>query len=328
MWFLEACNCIGCVPVSLHLNQKTQTCSSMMMPLCTKQLHEDIVCEVDRAVSKLQAEIQRHVCDERRGERLRSGVQVVIAGSTNAGKSSLFNLLCQRPAAIVSPVPGTTRDVVETPLDIGGFPVLLSDTAGLRETDDCVEQEGVQRALKRVEMADLTLVVVDSTQLPQEPPMVPGFLNDYLNNVLPKKPEQDHVPQCLLILNKSDLLPNKHISIIQSVLSDTFSEASVSILSCSTREGLTDFLKLLQERVKTMCADPLVGSPNLTQTRYRTNLQKSIEALSQYHQYRDVDLALAAEGLRLGLSCLGRITGKVGTEEILDVIFRDFCIGK
>lgn len=101
-------------------------------------------------------------------------------------------------------------------------------------------------------MADLTLVVVDSTQLPQEPQMVPGFLNDYLNNVLPKKTEQDHVPQCLLILNKSDLLPNKRISITPSVLSDTFSEASVSILSCSTREGLTDFLKLLQERVKTM----------------------------------------------------------------------------
>ncbi|XP_053490467.1 tRNA modification GTPase GTPBP3, mitochondrial [Ictalurus furcatus] len=291
-------------------------------------IEDGVLNQVDTAVSKLQVEIQTHLSDERRGERLRSGVHVVIAGSTNAGKSSLFNLLCQRPAAIVSPIAGTTRDVVETPLDIGGFPVLLSDTAGLRETDDSVEREGVQRALKRVEVADLTLVVVDSTQLPQEPRMVPGFLNDYLNSVLPKKMEQGHVQQCLLIINKSDLLPNEHMSIIQRALSDLFTAAAVSILSCSTGAGLTDFLKMLQERVKTMCADPLVGSPSLTQTRHRTNLQKSIEALSQYHKYRDVDLALAAEGLRLGLSCLGRITGKVGTEEILDVIFRDFCIGK
>lgn len=106
--------------------------------------------------------------------------------------------------------------------------------------------------LYRVEVADLTLVVIDSTQLPQEPQMVPRFLNDYLNNVLPKEMEQDHMQQCLLILNKSDLLPNEHISIIQRVLSDAFTGASVSILSCTTREGLVDFLKLLQERVKTM----------------------------------------------------------------------------
>ncbi|KAM9460941.1 5-taurinomethyluridine-[tRNA] synthase subunit GTPB3, mitochondrial isoform 1-T1 [Clarias gariepinus] len=290
-------------------------------------IEDGVLNQVDTAVSKLQVQIQKHLSDERRGERLRSGVQVVIAGSTNAGKSSLFNLLCQRPAAIVSPIAGTTRDVVETPLDIGGFPVLLSDTAGLRETDDSVEREGVQRALKRVDEADLTLVVVDSTQLPQEPQMVPGFLNDYLDNVLPKE-TQDHVQQRLLILNKSDLLPTEHVRLIQRALSDAVTVASVSILSCSTREGLAEFLKLLHERVKTMCADPLVGSPSLTQTRHRTNLQKSIEALRQYHKYRDVDLALAAEGLRLGLVCLGRITGKVGTEEILDVIFRDFCIGK
>lgn len=107
-------------------------------------------------------------------------------------------------------------------------------------------------AVNRVEVADLTLVVVDSTQLPQEPQMVPGFLNDYLNNVLPKETEQDHMLRCLLILNKCDLLPTEHISIIQRTLSDSFAEASVSIVSCSTREGLADFLKLLQERVKIM----------------------------------------------------------------------------
>ncbi|KAG7246851.1 hypothetical protein CRUP_017084, partial [Coryphaenoides rupestris] len=103
----------------------------------------------DGWVLALQAEVEGHLKDERRGERLRSGVQVVIAGATNAGKSSLLNALCQRPAAIVSPVAGTTRDVVETALDIGGFPVLLSDTAGIRDSLDPVEQEGVRRARQR-----------------------------------------------------------------------------------------------------------------------------------------------------------------------------------
>ncbi|MEQ2162201.1 tRNA modification GTPase gtpbp3, mitochondrial, partial [Goodea atripinnis] len=112
-------------------------------------IEEGVLDQVDISVCDLQAEIKQHLKDERRGERLRSGVHVVIAGATNAGKSSLLNTLCQRPAAIVSPIAGTTRDVVETALDIGGFPVLLSDTAGLRDSPDVVEQEGVRRARER-----------------------------------------------------------------------------------------------------------------------------------------------------------------------------------
>ncbi|KAL7867235.1 hypothetical protein AOLI_G00150490 [Acnodon oligacanthus] len=289
-------------------------------------IEDGVLNQVDIAVPQLQMEIEKHLCDERRGERLRSGVQVVIAGSTNAGKSSLFNILCQRPAAIVSPIAGTTRDVVETSLDIGGFPVLLSDTAGLRDTGDCVEQEGVRRARQMVGLADLTLVLVDSLQLPQEPQMVSGFLSEYLKNVLPSA--KDDEQRYVLILNKSDLLPKEHISMIQNVLTQTSDMAPVSILSCRSREGLDDFLTLLQDRLKTLCGDPLTGSPSLTQTRHRAHLQKCVDALNQYYEYRDTDLALAAEGLRLGLSSLGRITGKVGAEDILDVIFRDFCIGK
>uniref|UniRef100_W5LIE5 GTP binding protein 3, mitochondrial n=1 Tax=Astyanax mexicanus TaxID=7994 RepID=W5LIE5_ASTMX len=289
-------------------------------------IEDGVLNQVDLDVPQLQMEIENHLCDERRGERLRSGVQVVIAGSTNVGKSSLFNILCQRPAAIVSPIAGTTRDIVETSLDIGGFPVLLSDTAGLRDTGDCVEKEGVRRARHMVELADVTLVLVDSTQLPQEPPMVSGFLREYLMNVLPSG--NNYKQQRLLILNKIDLLPKEHISAIQNVLTQTSDLAPVCILSCHSREGLERFLTLLQDRLKTLCGDPLAGSPSLTQTRHRAHLQNCVEALNQYYQYRNVDLALAAEGLRLGLSSLGRITGKVGAEEILDVIFRDFCIGK
>ncbi|XP_051967778.1 tRNA modification GTPase GTPBP3, mitochondrial isoform X2 [Xyrauchen texanus] len=285
-------------------------------------IEDGILNDVDTAVRQLQTEMENHLLDQRRGERLRSGVQVVIAGSTNAGKSSLLNMLTQRPSAIVSPTAGTTRDVVEVPLDIGGYPVLLSDTAGLRDTTDSVEQEGVRRARQRVEQADLSLVVVDLTQLPSDPQLVPDFLTGYLRNIL------EHRQHCVLILNKSDLISAEQNSSIRASLWLAGDVPPACFLSCHTKDGLDGLLTVLQDRLKTLCGDPLIGSPSLTQTRHRTHLQKSIEALHQYFQYKHVDLVLAAEGLRLGLNSLGRITGRVGAEEILDVIFKDFCIGK
>uniref|UniRef100_A0A8C7YBI3 5-taurinomethyluridine-[tRNA] synthase subunit GTPB3, mitochondrial n=1 Tax=Oryzias sinensis TaxID=183150 RepID=A0A8C7YBI3_9TELE len=292
------------------------------------ELIEDGVLErVDSSVSTLLAEIERHLKDERRGERLRSGVHVVIAGATNAGKSSLLNTLCQRPAAIVSSIAGTTRDVVETGLDIGGFPVLLSDTAGLRDSTDLIEQEGVRRARERVQQADLTLVVVDSVLLPFEVQKAAGTLQENLTRVLPdlKQPDKD---RCLLVLNKTDLLPEAQRQKLERELKGVSGLPPVCLISCQTHEGLQDFLSVLQSRVKTLCGDPLSDAPTLTQARHRAHLQQCVAALAQYQKLRDTDLALAAEGVRLALTSLGRITGKLGAEEILDIIFKDFCIGK
>ncbi|XP_010870873.2 tRNA modification GTPase GTPBP3, mitochondrial isoform X2 [Esox lucius] len=298
-------------------------------------IEDGVLNQVDSSVHRLQTEIERHLGDERRGERLRNGVQVVIAGATNAGKSSLLNTLCQRPAAIVSPIPGTTRDVVEASLDIGGFPVLLSDTAGLRDGLDSVEREGVRRARQRVEQADLTLVVVDSTQLPTEPKQAPTFLQGYLSIVLPQpsggNPEEGREAtsdRVLLVLNKSDLVPEAQKERTERELRESLGLPPACFLSCHTTTGLGDFLAVLQSRVKTLCGNPLSGAPSLTQARHRAHLQQSVQALSQYHQYRNHDLALAAEGVRLALTHIGRITGRVGAEEILDIVFRDFCIGK
>uniref|UniRef100_A0A673LH34 TrmE-type G domain-containing protein n=1 Tax=Sinocyclocheilus rhinocerous TaxID=307959 RepID=A0A673LH34_9TELE len=246
---------------------------------------------MDAAVRQLQTDVENHLSDQRRGERLRSGVQVGIAGSTNAGKSSLLNMLTQRPAAIVSPTAGTTRDVVEVP-----------DTAGLRDTTDSVEQEG-----KRPSAA--------AHRLPSEPQLVPVFLSGHLKSILE---HSSHRRECILILNKSDRISAEHKRSIQAALEEAGDVPPACFLSCHTRDGLEDLL----------CGDPLISSPSLTQSRHRTHLQKSVEALQQYYQYRDVDLVLAAEGLCLGLTSLGRITGKVGAEEILDIIFKDFCIGK
>ncbi|KAM9358283.1 5-taurinomethyluridine-[tRNA] synthase subunit GTPB3, mitochondrial [Symphorus nematophorus] len=290
-------------------------------------IEDGVLNEVDRSVCDLQAEMEQHLKDERRGERLRSGVQVVIAGATNAGKSSLLNTLCQRPAAIVSPIAGTTRDVVETALDIGGFPVLLSDTAGLRDSPDLVEREGVRRARERVEQADLTLVVVDCAHLPSDAQQAAAFLQGHLRTVLPTQ-EQPNTGRCLLVLNKTDLLPQEQRQKLDVELRQVSGLPPVCLISCHTNEGLQDFLTELHSSVKTLCGDPLSGAPTLTQARHRAHLQQCFAALAQYQQYRDIDLALAAEGIRLALTSLGRITGRVGAEEILDIIFKDFCIGK
>uniref|UniRef100_A0A3Q3K8W7 TrmE-type G domain-containing protein n=1 Tax=Monopterus albus TaxID=43700 RepID=A0A3Q3K8W7_MONAL len=281
-------------------------------------IEDGVLTQVDKSVCDLQADIERHLKDERRGERLRSGVQVVIAGATNAGKSSLLNTICQRPAAIVSPIAGTTRDVVETALDIGGFPVLLTDTAGLRDSPDLVEREGVRRARERVEQADLTLVVVDCAHLPSDAQEAAAFLLAHLKSILP---ETGMIPPYLS-------LSDSQLSLKAFQTQRVCGLPPVCLISCHTNEGLQDFVTVLHNSVKTLCGDPLSGAPTLTQARHRAHLQQCVTALAQYQQYRDTDLALAAEGVRLALTSLGRITGRVGPEEILDIIFKDFCIGK
>nr|XP_033477145.1 tRNA modification GTPase GTPBP3, mitochondrial isoform X4 [Epinephelus lanceolatus] len=214
-------------------------------------IEDGVLNQVDRSVCDLQAEMESHLKDERRGERLRSGVQVVIAGATNAGKSSLLNTLCQRPAAIVSPIAGTTRDIVETALDIGGFPVLLSDTAGLRESPDVVEREGVRRARERVQQADLTLVVVDSSQLPSDAQKAADFLQWYLRSVLPTE-EQPETDRFLLVLNKTDLLPQEQRLKLNGELMRVSGLPPVCLISCHTNDGLQDFLTMLHSSVKTL----------------------------------------------------------------------------
>ncbi|XP_038628877.1 tRNA modification GTPase GTPBP3, mitochondrial [Tachyglossus aculeatus] len=281
-------------------------------------IEEGVLADVNTSVRGLQAEIQGHLQDARRGERLRSGVQVIIAGPTNAGKSSLLNLLCQKPTAIVSPVAGTTRDIVESALNIGGFPVLLSDTAGLRETQDPVEQEGVRRAQDRLTQADIVLAVLDATDITSDSSHL--FLETMRGQGDPTRP-------CLLVLNKADLLmPGSHQGLVGIFQGWGLNPAL--LMSCKTGEGVEGLLDALKEMLAAICGDPAVGSPSLTQTRHRRHLHDCLAALGRYQQWHERDLALAAEELRAACGHLGRITGRVGAAEILDVIFRDFCIGK
>ncbi|XP_060686070.1 tRNA modification GTPase GTPBP3, mitochondrial isoform X1 [Hemiscyllium ocellatum] len=297
-------------------------------------IEEGILDQVDNDVRTLQSEIDLHLHDSRRGERLRDGVHVAIVGPPNAGKSSLLNRICQKPAAIVSPTAGTTRDVVETALNLGGYPVLLSDTAGLRETCDPVEREGVRRARERLWQADVAILVLDATELLSEGTnAVLSFLGDHLSGVTMDGSDEHQaeastaLADSIVVCNKTDLVQLEERDKLHLVLEEQGLH-QVCLLSCKTGSGFDDFLRLLGEQVEKMCGNPLAGSPSLTQARYRLHLHNCAQALTEYHRYRELDLVLATEQLRVALRQLGKITGKIGAEEILEVIFRDFCIGK
>lgn len=255
----------------------------------------EALAEQHQAIIKhLTGALQAHLADAHRGERLRDGIRIAIVGAPNAGKSSLLNALALRDAAIVSPTPGTTRDVVEVALNLGGFPVLLADTAGLRETTDSIEAEGVRRAGQQAENADIKIAVFDGTQPPDDATL------HYVG------------PSTLVVLNKADL---GHAA---------YASADSISVSTKTGAGLDDLrgamLALLAEKFA-------VGpEPSLTRARHRTAL-KAAEAHLQ-RAASAPSLELAAEDLRLALREIGQITGKIDVEQILDVIFRDFCIGK
>jgi tRNA modification GTPase len=246
------------------------------------------------------------------GERLREGLRVAIAGPPNAGKSTLFNRLARREAAIVSPFPGTTRDVLELHLDLGGYPVTVLDTAGIRATSDPVEREGVRRASEQAAAADLVLWVLDAAAIAagEEPPPAPPI----------------GVPRgsvAWVVVNKMDLV-NDHGR--QRVESQFGRELTVHLLSSLTAIGVDELVNALAR-----FADQFFTSePALvTRERQRAHLRETALALQGAQgAARDGREEIMAEQLRLATRTLGKLLGRVDVEDILDVIFRDFCIGK
>ena len=269
-----------------------------------EELPADLSQKVKHKMLGLREEISLHLDDERRGERLRDGIYIAIIGAPNVGKSSLLNALARRDAAIVAETAGTTRDVVEVHLDLGGFPVIVADTAGLREAADGVEREGIRRAEARAAEADIRLALFDITLWPELDAKTLGLVGD------------DTVP----ILNKADLLgPGQGPGAKERV-----GGRPVVIASAKTGAGMAELLKCVESMVSHRI--DLAGSPALTRARHREALEQSVDALTRFAGASEE--ALAAEDLRLAARALGRITGRVEVDDILDVIFRDFCIGK
>jgi tRNA modification GTPase len=253
-----------------------------------------IEAQVATETAALVTEIAAHLADGRRGERLRDGIAIAIVGPPNAGKSSLLNALSQREAAITSPIAGTTRDVIEVAIDLAGFPVVLADTAGLRESADIVEQEGLRRAVARAETAEMRLFVFDARR-PEDAVGASAW------------PGRD----TLLVANKIDLA------------NDPALPPGALAVSALTGLGLGDLVATLAGRV---AADYDTAAPLLTRARHRASLEDTREALGRSLAASDPELR--AEDLRIAWRSLGRITGSVDVEDLLDVIFADFCIGK
>ena len=250
------------------------------------------------AAAVLAAEIARHLDDGGRGERLRDGLSIAILGAPNAGKSSLLNALVGRDAAIVSAQAGTTRDVVECRLDLGGIPAVLADTAGLREARDDIEREGIRRARRRGEEADLVLAIFAADAPPDAETLALAASR----------------ADAILVASKCDLAAPP------AMLGDRTPLAT----SVRTGKGLAELRAALAAAAAKRAG--LAEAPALTRTRHRAALT---EALARLREAETAPLPeLAAEAYRGAVMALGRLTGRVGVEDVLDIVFGDFCIGK
>ena len=267
-----------------------------------EDLPEDNIKKIKENSSEVLNNINKILNDQKVGEIIREGFKIAIVGPTNAGKSSLINYLSNREVAIVSEIAGTTRDVVETHLNIDGYPVIISDTAGIRDSKDEIEKKGIKLSLKKAENADLKLVVVDAKSIDFS-----GFLNDLIKK------------NAILVINKSDLLNKKldqEISKLNHVLISLKDNLNIDELITKIKNNLRD--KFITEE------DILI-----TRERHRQHLVQCADHLKNFlDKNNKKDFDKAAEDLRLATRHLGMIVGKVDVEEILGSIFNDFCIGK
>ena len=265
-------------------------------------LPEDILKNIKKNSNEVYLNIKKILEDQRVGEKIREGFKIAIIGPTNAGKSSLLNLLSRRDVAIVSELAGTTRDVIETHLNIDGYPVVVSDTAGIRESKNEIEKKGIKLALDKAKDADLKLIVIDVKSIDLK-----GVLKDLMEE------------NAILVINKSDLLSKELSSEIKNL-----NHVLISVKDNLNIDGL--ILK-----IKTQLKDKFITSNDIfiTRERHRQHLEQSLSYLKNFGEKNQAeDFDKAAEDLRLATRHLGMIVGKVDVEEILGTIFNDFCIGK
>ena len=267
-----------------------------------EDLPEDVLKNIKKNSNEVLLDIKKILDDQKVGERIREGFKIAIIGPTNAGKSSLLNHLSNRDAAIVSEIAGTTRDVIETHLNIDGYPVVVSDTAGIRDSRNEIEQKGIKLALKKAEDADLKLVVFESKSVDFKG-VFSGLLKD----------------KAILVINKSDLIDKK--------LNSQIKNFDYVLISVKNRLNIDELINKIKTKLKKefITNDEIL----ITRARHRQHLERCLEYLIDFegkNQAEDFDKA--AEDLRLATHHLGKIVGKVDVEEILGSIFKDFCVGK
>ncbi|GAA6047701.1 hypothetical protein JCM3770_001728 [Rhodotorula araucariae] len=307
-------------------------------------ISEGVYEQARQKVVALRQRIRKYLDDGRRGEILRQGIHLAIVGPPNAGKSSLLNWLAQREAAIVTAVPGTTRDVVELALDFHGFPVHVADTAGLRTTRDEVEAIGIERAVEKAETADIKLCVLPLDELfpARSPPSSPAVIA-----ARPVSPTVDPLtlslldPHTLILLNKLDALAaaptpaqlaqlEAHLVREGKTWLGRGTASAFELVSVRDGRGLEQLAERLKGEVKRRfdLPDAVEEMPIVTHERHRRHLEETLVALDAFLDVASSELVDAGEELRYAVRALGQITGQVDTEEVLGEIFRGFCIGK
>ena len=263
-------------------------------------LPEKVLQEVHKSIKVIHQDIQKILEDNKIGEKIRDGFRVSIIGEVNAGKSSLLNLLSKREVAIVSEEEGTTRDVIETFLNIDGYPVILADTAGIREAKNEVEKKGISLALGKSKEADLNIIMIDNS-------------SKVINNKIIELINKDSI----VLLNKSDITENQNHKF----------DADTILVSVKDNKNIHILIKKLKEKLNNKFTTN--NSILITRERHRTKLNECLKEIDNFMKKdQNNDIELAAEDLRMATRHLGSIVGKVDVEEILGSIFKDFCIGK
>jgi len=267
-----------------------------------EDLPKNIIKEIQKKSNQVLSEIKKTLDDQKVGERIREGFKIAIVGPPNSGKSSLLNYLSKRDVAIVSEIAGTTRDVIETHLNLDGYPVIVSDTAGIRRSKNEIEKKGIKIALKRAEDADLRLIIISAKNVDFK-----GVLKSLLTK------------NAILVLNKSDLIKGK--------INSKYKKYENVLISIKKDSNLNKLIIKIKNKLKkkfTTNEDILI-----TRERHRQNLLNCVHHLEKFQNKKSSqDFDKAAEDLRLATRHLGMIVGKVDVEELLGSIFNDFCIGK
>jgi len=267
-----------------------------------EDLPKDILSEIQKTSDQVSSEIKKILDDQKVGERIREGFKIAIVGPINAGKSSLLNYLSKRDVAIVSEIAGTTRDVIETHLNLDGYPVVVSDTAGIRDSKNEIEKKGIKLALNRAEDADLKLVIIDAKNVD-----FTGVLKDLVDE------------NAILVVNKSDLLNGK--------LNEKLKKHDHILISIKNNSNLDKLILKIKSKLENKFLSH--GDILITRARHRQHLEQCINHLQNFkNKNGSEEFDKAAEDLRLATRHLGMIVGKVDVEEILGSIFNDFCIGK
>ncbi|WP_017442624.1 tRNA uridine-5-carboxymethylaminomethyl(34) synthesis GTPase MnmE [Rickettsia gravesii] len=268
-----------------------------------EDIPDTVLNEVTNTHTILVNTISEYLNDNRTGELLRSGLKLAIIGPPNVGKSSLLNFLMQRDIAIVSNIAGTTRDIIEGHLDIGGYPIILQDTAGIREeSSDIIEQEGIKRAINSAKTADIKIIMFDAEKLDSS-------INEDIINLIDEN--------TITIINKIDLIEASKIFSIEN-------KYKCLRVSVKNNIALSSILKNIENIAENMAG--FTETPYITNQRHRNYLQQALSHLTAFSL--DNDLVLATEDIRMTARCIGAITGAINVEEILGEIFKNFCIGK